>query len=47
MELLDRAFPKQPQKIIDIEIEEIKDDLPTDDFDKGMSKIVNFPIDED
>lgn len=42
MELLDRAFPKQPQKIIDIEIEEIKDD-----FDKGMSKIVNFPIDED
>ena len=47
MELLDRAFPKQPQKIIDIEIEEIKDDLPTDDFDKGMSKIVNFPIDDD
>lgn len=42
MELLDRAFPKQPQKIIDIETEEIKDD-----FDKGISKIVNFPIDED
>lgn len=42
MELLDRAFPKQPQKIIDMETEEIKDD-----FDKGISKIVNFPIDED
>lgn len=30
MELLDRAFPKQPQKIIDMEREEINDDVDKD-----------------
>lgn len=45
MELLDRAFPKQPQKIIDIETEEIKEDSPNDDFDKGIDKILGFEED--
>ena len=41
------VFSEKERAEIETVIEEIKDDLPTDDFDKGMSKIVNFPIDED
>ena len=42
MELLDRAFPKQPQKIIDVEAEEIKEDSPNDEFDKGIDDILGY-----
>ena len=47
MELLDRAFPKQPQKIIDVEAEEIKEDSPNDEFDKGIDDILGYEPKED